>query len=149
MSVLCLRATDLGFNRHFALQFLWSNMLPLVLSSIVIPAAPFAVLTVFRAANSQEGICKILLAGSLDLSILSVGIAGGIFENFKNMPNAGVYSPCVVLAELLLVASITLISNRGREMGIIEEWKRAFWALGFGFVSVAFPSCLILIYGRS
>jgi hypothetical protein len=137
-----------GFNHQFALQLPYFNMLPLVLSSVVIPAAALLFFVMLRAADSSDGICKILLAGSLDLSILSIGIAGGIFQNFKGMPDAGVYSPCILIAELILAASITVVTKRGREMGIIEEWKRALWALGLGVIAIAFPGCLILVYGR-
>lgn len=123
-------------------------MLPLVLSSVVVPSMALIFFAVLRAASSRDGVWTIFLAGSLDLCILSIGIAGSIFQNFKDMPYAGVYSSFVLLIELLVAATITLITNRGAEMGIIKEWQRALCALFLGSFGIAFPGCLILRFGR-
>jgi len=123
-------------------------MLPLILSSIIIPSLALVFFAGMRAAYGVDGVCKILLAANLDLCVLSIGIAGGIFQNFKTLPDAGVYSAFVLLIELTLAMSVAVITNRGREMGIIEEWKRALWTLGLGVIAISFPGCLILVYGR-
>jgi hypothetical protein len=123
-------------------------MLALLISSIVIPAGTLIVFVGWRAADSSDGICKILITGSLDLCILSIGIAGAIFYNLKGQPNAAVYSPLVLLIEFGLAIGITIIVKRGTAMGIIEEWQKALWTLGFGVVAIGFPAGLLLAFGR-
>jgi hypothetical protein len=123
-------------------------MLPLLISSIVIPAGALVVFIGFRAADSSEGICRILITGSLDLCILSIGIAGAIFYNLKDQPNSAVYSPLVLIIEFGLATGITIIMKRGRAMGMIEEWQQALWTLGLGVVAIGFPAGLLLVFGR-
>src|ERR1700735_1817782 len=119
-------------------------MMALLISSIVIPAGALVVFIGFRAADSPDGICKILITGSLDLCILSIGIAGAIFYNLKDQPNSAVYSPLVLIIEFGLATGITIIMKRGRAMGIIEEWQQALWTLGLGVVAIGFPAGLLL-----
>jgi hypothetical protein len=123
-------------------------MLPLLLSSIVIPAMALSFFAGLRAAYSKDGICKILLTGSLDLCILSIGIAGGVFQNFNTVTGSATYSVFVVLFELLLAMVITVITKRGPEMGIIIEWKRALLTLGIGLLAIGFPACLLISFAR-
>jgi hypothetical protein len=123
-------------------------MLPLLISSIVVPALALIVFTGFRAADSPDGICRILITGSMDLCILSIGIAGAIFNNLKDQKDAAVYSPLVLIIEVGLAMGITIIMKRGAAMGIIEEWQRALCTVGLGIVAIGFPAGLLYVFGR-
>lgn len=120
-------------------------MFLLILSSVVVPVLALVVFILFRAAGGEEGVWAILAAASLDLCSLSLGIAGATFPNIKlESP----YLAILLLIEVIIGISVTLINKRGPQLGLISDWKRGTLALTLGVVAVTFPACILAMFGR-
>jgi len=123
-------------------------MVPLLLSSVVIPVLVLVFFALSRATTRRESLATSVVGASFDLCIVSIGIAGSMFQNLRKVPDASTYAVAVLMSELILTQFVAFVDKRSLSLGIHKTWQRVSVCLGVGVLAVAIPSGVLMRFGR-